>query len=301
MNSADSLDSTLIPYLVGEGLRRRFQRNDIEAIDSSEVGLYTSDGALFVDKLLGRGVDVIVYGLTLRALPLQPVARYVSRIGDEMSLGDLVRMARIGGAPWLVDNLGAEHVITGVVRTNWATYAYRSSLRRFIWESTLEPVAPSWPALERMFKLPAHDWQVLVAPRQVGKSPYEWTREAYGIPNPNWEALDLIGRMCQRYAPGRCVLYAGPVNPFGRDRTAEPGLYEDYLAHVRIIVGRYGLIFRDYTDTMSRADFRKPKYGGQRDSIHLNEAGRAALANLLVGPVAQAMQQAIDEHDGSRR
>jgi hypothetical protein len=91
------------------------------------------------------------------------------------------------------------------------------------------------------------------------------------------------------------------VNPFGRDRTAEPGLYEDYLAHVRIIVGRYGLIFRDYTDTMSRADFRKPKYGGQRDSIHLNEAGRAALANLLVGPVAQAMQQAIDEHDGSRR
>ncbi|MFI5394419.1 MAG: hypothetical protein ACHQ9S_02700 [Candidatus Binatia bacterium] len=48
---------------------------------------------------------------------------------------------------------------------------------------------------------------------------------------------------------------------------------------------------------MTPADSRKPKYGGLRDPIHLNEAGRAKLAALLVEPVAEAVQRAL--HDGA--
>src|SRR5262245_7104331 len=61
MNAADGLDTTTIPYLVGGALRTRLGRDDIEAIDASEIGLYGGDALLFIDKLFGNRADVIVY------------------------------------------------------------------------------------------------------------------------------------------------------------------------------------------------------------------------------------------------
>jgi len=289
MNAADGLDTTTIPYLLGDQLRTRLERADLEAIDASEIGLYGGDALLFVDKLLGNGVDVVVYGLSLRALPRQPATQYVSRIGDELSPADLRRLVNVGGSTWLMENLTAEQVLTGVVRSGWATYAYRSSLRSWVWERAAQPIARHWPALQAALQPAPLQQQAAVAPRLPKAQAYEWSRADYAGPNSNWTALELLGRLCRRYAPGRCVLYAGPVNPLGREPLAEPGLYEEYLAFLRIVAGRYGLIWRDYSDTMTPADFRPPKYGGLRDPIHLNEAGRAKLAQLLVEPVAEAV------------
>ena len=289
MNAVDGLDTTNIPYLTGEELRARLGRNDLEAIDASEIGLYGGDALLFIDKLLGAGADVVVYGASLRALPRYPVTQYVSRIGSELSPADVLRLARAGGSTWLIDNLTAEQVLSGAVRSSWATYAYRSSLRSWLWEGAAQPLVQQWPALQAALQPAPLQQPVAVAPRLPKAHAYEWSRDDYGGLNANGRALELIGQLCRRYAPGRCVLYAGPVNPLGREALADPGLYEEYLAFLRVLAGRSGLIWRDYSDTMTPADFRPPRYGGLRDPIHLNEAGRAKLAQLLAQPVAEAI------------
>src|SRR5262249_11060910 len=121
----------------------------------------------------------------------------------------------------------------------------------------------------------------------------DWTRKDYGRPNANWQAVDLFGRLCQRYLPGSCVLFTGPVNPLGRERVAEGGLYAEYRAFLRVVAGRYGLIWRDYTDTLGADDFITPRYGGRRDPIHINAAGRAKVSTRLVDAVAEAVQAAL--------
>jgi hypothetical protein len=299
MNAADGLDATTIPYLTGKELRARLGRSDIEAIDASEIGLYGGDALLFIDKLLGHDVDVLVYGVSLRALPRRPVTQYVSRISDELSPADILRLWRAGGSAWLLENLSAEQVLTGFVRTGWATYAYRSSLRQWVWERSGQRLVRKWPALLDALQPAPLQQQAAIAPRAPSAQAYEWPRDDYAGPNSNWRALDLIGRLCRHYAPGRCVIYAGPVNPLGRDTLVEPELYEDYLAFLRMLTGQYALIWRDYSDTMTPADFRPPKYGGLRDPIHLNETGRAKLAALLVQPVAEAIENVTATGRGS--
>jgi hypothetical protein len=117
---------------------------------------------------------------------------------------------------------------------------------------------------------------------------YNWTNREFGPPSANWEALEIVAKLCETYAPRRCVLYASPINPFLRERLSEPGLYEDYLATLRIVAGRHGLIFRDYTDALKRNDFRIPKLG-IRDPVHMNEVGRERLATLLQEPLGLAI------------
>ena len=101
--------------------------------------------------------------------------------------------------------------------------------------------------------------------------------------------MELIGKLCRRYRPGRCVMYASPINPLGREQLAEAGLYEEYLAKVRAVAQRYGLIWRDYTDALAASEFVTPMFGGSRDAIHPNERGRRTLARLLAVPVADAV------------
>jgi len=292
MNAADCVDQMTIPYLVGSGVRRYLKREDVLTIDSSEIGMYASDAVLFIAKLLGTRTDVIVYGVSLREFPRETVSQYVSRISDEMSLADLVRIVRAGGGRWLANNVDAQHLMTGLVKSNWATYAYRTSLREVAWDGTIRRLLGDQDLLARLQPLPVEQ-RVQEAPRVKTGSPYEWTRAQYGMPSQNWAVLELIGQLCHDYAPGRCVMYTGAINPLGREQLAEPGFYEEYLARLRVVAGRYGLIWRDYTDTMTPADFKKPKYGGLRDPIHLNETGRAKLAALLVEPVSEALQSVI--------
>ncbi len=289
MNPGDGLDATLIPYRLGEDLRQHLHRSDVETIDCSEIGLYAGDAALFIAKLVGGAADVVVYGVALRAFPSKPVARWVSRIGEDMDLGDLFRTVRSGGGAWLSRALSAEQILTGLVQTHWAAYEFRTNLRDEFWNKGLQPAVQSWLGLGEFREPEPVQQSPVLAPRAARGSVYEWTRAEYGPPSTNWDALELIGQLCQRYAPGRCVLYAGPVNPVGRAQVAEPGLYDQYLARLRIVAGRYGLIWRDYTDTMTGADFRKPMFGGGRDPIHLNEQGRAKLSKLLVEPLAEAV------------
>ncbi|MBI1816115.1 MAG: YfhO family protein [Deltaproteobacteria bacterium] len=293
MNAADAPDQTVVPYLERQALSEA-RGVLIETIDASELGLFVGDAALFIDKLIGSDVEVIVYGLSLRAFPRAPHSRWVSRVSTELNVGDLYRLVAVRAGSWIDANLTLEQVMTGLVQSSWATYAYRASLRRDVWEYAIQPTVGPGTALARWLRPAEVEQQPLVAARTSVSGPYEWTAADYGFPNANWDALDVIGSLCHAYRPGRCVIYAGPVNPFGRDRLAEPGLYEEYIARLRGTADRYGLIWRDYSDAMTPADFRKPKYGGLRDPIHLNEDGRKKLAGLLAAPVADAVRYAAD-------
>lgn len=284
MNSADGPDQTFLPMLVQPELQRLFPHIRVETLDASLLGLYGSSAALFIAKLLGRDTDVIVYGVTPRAFPTHPTMRWVSTVSSELDPGDLGRIARAGGVPWLMNNLDSESFLSGLIKSYWTTFAYRSQLRLFLYEFFHRPLS----RLPTSLVAPQED-SLQQVPRDRAALTYEWTRDEYSSPNENWQALLLIGELCRRYAPGRCVLYASPINPLLRERLYEPGLYDDYLSDLRVVAGRYGLIFRDYTDALAPADFRKPKYGGLRDPIHMNTAGRTQLGRLLLEPLSVAI------------
>jgi hypothetical protein len=283
MNSADGFDQTFVPFLARTELRQRFPRLNVETVDASLLGLYGSSAALFVTKLLGRGTDVIVYGVTPRAFPSHPNETWVSTVSSELDTDDIGRLWRSGAAGWLLQNVSAEELLGGVVKSGWQTYTFRSQVRQLLAERLLWGDLRRWATTQEPPPTP-------VTPRKANSQPFEWTRSDYGLPNPNWEALDAIGRLCRRYASGRCLLYASPINPLRRETLSEPGLYEEYVAELRVVAGRYGLIFRDYTDTLTAADFRKPRVSG-RDPIHMNPQGRAKLAKLLLEPLTVVLER----------
>ena len=274
-------DNTVVPYLVGQGLRRRFGASQIEVIDASAIGLYAADSLLFVDKLLGVDADVIVYGLLLRAFPRHPAARWTSRVSGELGLGDLERLVAVGAGPWLAQTMGAEQIVGGVVHSEWKTYAYRSSLRSFL----LGSLRPFWPAMAAVLQAPPTAEGPVVSPRPGGRPQFDWTRAEYGSPNRNWDALELLGRLCARYGPRRCMIFSGPINPEGRDQLAEPGFYKEYLGRLQDVSDRYGIVYSDCTDGLTSADFVSPGMQG-RDAIHMRDSGRATLAARLVEPIA---------------
>jgi hypothetical protein len=214
----------------------------------------------------------------------------VTRSGSELGVRDLVRLMAAGATPWMVRRLSAEQIAQGLVHSTWHSYAYRTELRPWLWTHGLGRWIPSTSPLARMLEPPPADHQVAIAPRLP--PPIEWTRAEYDLTNQNWEALELIGKLCRRYRPGRCVMYASPINPLGREQLAEAGLYEEYLAKVRAVAQRHGLIWRDYTDALAASEFVAPMFGGARDAIHPNERGRRTLARLLAVPVAEAVRAA---------
>lgn len=291
MQAFGSPDETTVPYLVEEELRRTLGRADIESIDTSIVGLYVGDGALVVDKLVGAKVDVIVYGVLLRAFARDLNTQWVTRLRSEMGLRDLARMTAVGGFPWLVRNVGPEALVGGVVHNAWATFAYRTSLSR--WLTEIEP------PLQALLQPPPLARQAAIAPRAPAASGFDLTRENFGYPNPSWEALDLLGRLCRRYAPWRCLVFSGPINPEHRVTAAEPGFYDEFREHVRMVAGRNGIVWRDYTDAMTAEDFLPSPFGGtRRDAIHLNVEGRQKLAKRLTQPLGEIVARIAKERNG---
>ena len=287
-----SRDETAVPFLVRERLRRRLGRFDIDAVDASVIGLYASDGAIFVSKLLGAKVDVIVYGVLLRAFAQNVNTKWVTGISSEMGPQDLMRMTAAGGFPWLVRNVGLENIVAGVVHTTWATYAYRTAIG-----DTLTTMVPQLGIVlhhEPMERQPA------VAPRPMAKAgALNMAREQFGYPSAHWEAFELLGCLCGQYAPGRCVVFSSPINPEGREEVIEPGLYEEFRERMRVMAGRSGMVWRDYTDALTPADFIPPTFPGQkRDAIHMNGGGRVKLAKLLTEPVGEIVARISRERDG---
>lgn len=301
LRSAEQADTTTAPYLVERQLQERFPAMRLEGVDCSEVGLYAGDAMLLTSKFVGVGSDVIVYEVLPRALPRAPDQEWVTRVSNQLSAPDLWRILRVGGGEWLAHNVTGAQIADGVVTTSWATYAYRSRLKLFVWEVLLPQILPDRGLVRWLFYGPdtGTGFGLELHPHLPGQ--FDWTWAEYGPPNANWEALDLFGRLCHQYLPGRCVLYSGPINPLGRAQAAEPKLLDAYLAHLRTIAGRYGLVWRDYTDAMTPADFIPPKYGGLRDPIHLTIAGNAKLARLLLPPVAEAVQAAAAERGGQNK
>jgi hypothetical protein len=290
MKAAEAPERSIVPYLLRAELRRR-SNLPVETIDCSEIGLYGTDAALLTSRLLGAGADVVVYGLLLRALPRAPNNQWVTQLSSQLDVHDLWRFVDVGGGAWLLQNAGSERLLAGLVQSAWATYAYRMPLRLYFAEHYLAGGAPFKTAVAA-FVRPRPVFGPDVAPRPPGPHAVDWPRSQYASPSANWTAVEMVGRLCQRYAPGRCVLYAGPVNPVRRTNISDPGLYEEYLASLRVLAGRYGLIWRDYTNALKAEDFRRAKYGGGPDPIHMNDQGRLKLATLLVDPVAEALRNA---------
>jgi hypothetical protein len=297
VRSADQADDTSVPYLLQRQLRARFHSVDLEVVDASEIGLRASDAVLLTSKLVGAGSDVIVYEVLPRALPRSAKPAWTIRVSDELSPADLWRLARVGGRQWLAQNVGGAEVADGLVNTTWALYGYRANLKLFVWDVVLPRVFP-YPGLTVWMFYPPHRAAApALGPPQRAPGEIEWTWAKYGPPNANWEALDLLARICQAYLPGRCVIYSGPINPLARAHVAEPRLFNAYLTYLRSLAGRHGLEWRDYTDSMTPADFAPPKYGAPHDSIHLNSEGNAKLAQLLAAPVAGAVERAERQTD----
>ena len=283
-------DETVVPYLVREELRKRFGQSRIDAVDASVIGLYASDGLLIADKLLGAGADVIVYGLLPRALPRHPVAVWTTRVSSELGPSDLSRLLVIGGGGWLARNFEAEQLIVGILGAGWKTYAYRSALKRCV-SDTLVQRLPPLAVLTEPPPYPPQLWSFKSEPPEQ----FAWTYAEYGPPNPNWEALELLGRLCARYAPRRCLIFSGPLNPARRDDLCEPRLYAEYLARLQHLADQYGLVFRDYSEGMTPADFVVPAAPTKPDPMHLNAGGRAKLAAKLVDPIAAIVAAEIAE------
>src|SRR5262249_53755177 len=158
---------------------------------------------LLTSRILGAGADVLVYGALLRALPRRPQTQYVTRISSELALSDLLRLIDAGGAAWLADNLSGDQVIAGLVHSTWATYAYRSKFPGHLWQGYLAPRlgADSWAA---RVTAPGPPPQPATAQKSKRDPTLpDWTRSDYGPPNANWDALELLGRLCERSLPGR--------------------------------------------------------------------------------------------------
>jgi len=282
MKAIPGADETIVPYLVREELRKRFGADAIEVIDASTVGLYARDALLFIDKLLSTDVDVVVYGVLLRALPREGSARWTTRVSSQLNAREVARLLAIGGGGWVWENIGQDGLITGIVHSSWNTYAYRTLLKQraserlALWCPKIGTISPPPPP-------PTAPPQPEVA-RQ-----FDWTRAQYGPPNANWDALELLGRLCDRYAPMRCLIFSGPINPEGRDRLAEPGFYEEYQARLRRLAEDYRVVYRDFTAGLEPDDFLTPLRQA-RDPIHLEARGRVKLAARVVEPVAEIIE-----------
>lgn len=288
----DSLADNAAPaWFLREALRRRWPGVTVGVIDVSEIGLYANDAALLMNKLLTPDFDILVYGLTLRALPASPNARWALHLNSELSPAELARIIAIGGGPWLWERLSGSEVLASLVQSTWATYAYGPFLKRYAWEHVTTPLLQPWPTWLEATRPAKFAPPTLSVPRNILPGEFEWSREGYGIPNSNWAALDVMSGLCERYAPGRCLIYSGPINPLGRDRLTEPGHFDEYLARLRVLAGRHGVRFRDFTDTLEADDFRRPLYprpgsGPPRDPIHMNAKGGAKFGEYLADAVA---------------
>jgi lysophospholipase L1-like esterase len=292
MTTAIGPDFGELPMLVGMRLGHQPGVPPSRIVQGGITGLYASDALLWINQLLAHGADVIVYGVTMRALPNRPNTDYAKPLRNEQSLADLSRLVRLGGMRWITETLSSAEIAHGLVESSWQTYAYRTDIRQYLWETELKPKVAADSVWARVFTPPPPGRVESGAP--VFPHVPEWQRADFSMTNTNWDAMELIGRLCQRYAPGRCIVYAGPVNPLARDKLVEPDHYQQYLTQLRGIAERYGLIWRDYTDALTAADFRKPMFLGSRDPIHPNGSGNAKLATLLAPVVAQAARCAID-------
>jgi hypothetical protein len=280
-------DEACVAMLLRTELRGRYPDVDVEVVDASALGLFGADAALVVNKLLQQDLDILVYGVTLRAFPTRPPIAHMTSLGRELGPGDIARLVALDQGPWLWHTVGGSDLATGLVHSSWALYAYRVPLKRLAWRRAVAPLVtrPSWQEAVA----PDFPPQLFIEPERRRDSRYRWTRPEYGSSNANWQALTVIGELCERYAPGRCLLYTGPVNPAVRDRLTEPGLYEEYVTRVRTTAARHGLGWRDYSDALSPDQFRRPLLG-ETDPIHMNQRGGAELVALI----ADALRDTID-------
>jgi hypothetical protein len=278
-------------YFMAQALQRRLPNVTVGGVDVSEIGLYANDAALVVNKLIAADVDVIVYGLTLRALPAISNAHWSTNLGYELSPLEMLRVTSVGGGAWLWDSISGAQVLGSAIQSVWAAYGYRAILKRFVWERAVAPKLQPWPAVMEATRPDPFAPPKIGVPKDLLPGKVDWSRAGFAIPNSNWDAIEIIASLCERYAPERCLIYSGPINPDGRDRLADPGLYEEYLARLRGVMERHGVRFHDFSDALAATDFRKPMFprpgeAAPRDPIHLNPDGGAKLGDVVAEAVA---------------
>ncbi len=291
MNSVDAVETTMIPYQLETELCRAYGAGSFRVIDFSVIGLYATDAALTVNKLMAADVDVIVYGVQFRAFPRR-TGTFATRIGRQQSAADLARCVSAGGSRLLWETANPDDLFAGLVGSVWATYTYHPQLKLWLW-GALQTQLKSYGIASGPALAPPASAKVSASP--IKPRSVDWSSDEYSLDNPNWDGLETIGRLCAQHPQTACVLYAGPVNPIGRDRVTDPGLFEGFLARVQHVAESNQIVWRDYTTAMSGDDFQPPKFGKTRDPIHLNPGGRAKMAALLLDPIEEALAKRARE------
>lgn len=287
MNAVDGAETTMIPYQLESELWRHFGAASFEVVDFSVIGLHAVDAALMVNKVLGGDFDVLVYGVQLRAFPTNPSSVFATNLRREQSPSDLLRLQQAGGSRMLWRVASVEDVLSGVVASTWAAYSYRNQLR--LWAGTLASLYLP-PGLARVVQQSPPRQNPPTGPAKAFDK-YYWARAGFEFSNPNWDGLQVIGRLCAQHRRTACVLYAGPVSPVDRQHLAEPGLFAEFLQRTRMAAEANRLVWRDYTDSMEAEDFYERTKHGTLDRIHLNSRGRQRMAALLVEPIEDALLQ----------
>ncbi len=280
IKALDGPDTASVPFLVREFLRERLARRDIDVVDLSVIGLHVDDAALLADKLLAANVDVIVYDVLLRAFRTTPERDFLTAVRSDLGPGDLARLTKVGGLPWLMRTTRLEDLIRGFVRSSLATYAYRLELSSWVLEME--------PSLDAVLHQPAMAaWTS--QPPPMGSREFEMTAAEFGYPSASWDAFELLARLCREHAPWRCLVMTGPLNPEFRD-AIEPGLYEDFRRRARVIAEDNKIVWRDYTDSMTGDLFWPSNFVSQARYVHLTDRGRMNLASELVEPPATMVE-----------
>lgn len=104
------IDQKELPYIATANLRTHRPDLEITPIHAGLIGLYGSDAALMLSKLLDERVDYVVYGIVPRALPTSVAEHLRNALRRQMWVSDLVRFAERGELPWLVENFSAEEI-----------------------------------------------------------------------------------------------------------------------------------------------------------------------------------------------
>lgn len=264
----------VLPPKLARALAERLPGRRVQLVNLTFIGLLAEDALLLVAKTFELDPDLVIYAMSPRVVPTEPPAEYAMAIRDIALEPGIVARAGLGPVMAAVGFRGLGRTL---VYSYWPPARLRTELGRALltggdaWlpagaRDLVEALLPGPPAPDRAF-----------LPGPAG--PYVWLRAQHRIdpPTPSTYALDALIRLCAR--EGRCLLYHIPVNP-AEVGGFEPGLVDEFAAHVAAEAARAGVPFVDFRRFGDPRHFALSRRRVP-DAIHRTEEGHAAFAPVL--------------------
>ncbi|HEV7732161.1 MAG TPA: SGNH/GDSL hydrolase family protein [Candidatus Binatia bacterium] len=274
-----------LPWMLREALAQRFPERPPQVVNLTFVGLYPQDAIILVAKALALDPDVIVYAVSPRVIPSEPVVRFTTAAYEVAFQWDVV--SRLG-LPFTMALVGREDLGRSVVSSYVPLVRFRAQLSAALAAIVRTRIAPARVALlDRLVPQPPGLPQSLPS---MADGRYLWPRSHHPLDPASlcvW-ALEALIRLCGR--EGRCLLYESPINPASA-RGFEPGLVDEFDAWVGARAAGAGVPVLDARDRGEPLQFRVT-FGGQPDAIHPTPQGQAAFAAILADALAPRLRDA---------